>query len=53
MEFTRQHGILIGQVAVIIGMLYGSILLIMAGAVVLVNEFQDIRKEREDNDDLQ
>ena len=44
-EFSKKSGIIIGQVALLTGILFGSILLIMAGAVVLVNEYKDIKKE--------
>jgi len=45
--FSKRNGILIGQVAVITGILFGNILLIMAGALVLANEYKDKWEEKE------
>ena len=45
--FSKKHGILIGQIAVITGILFANILLIMAGALVLANEYKDKWEERE------
>lgn len=44
-EFSKRSGMLIGQVAVLTGITFGNILLIMVGAVVIVNEYQDLKKE--------
>lgn len=44
--FSKRTGILIGQGTIIIGLLFGNVLLMMAGALVLVNE---IYKENSEN----
>ena len=39
-EFSKQSALLIGQIAILTGILFGNIFLLMAGGYVIVTEYQ-------------